>query len=171
MELYYQQITIRQATSSDAALLASWWNDGNVMAHAGFPLGLGITEQEVAASLGAGNLLLLFDGQPIGEMTYRRTDSTTAEIGIKICLSQFKNKGIGPIALSLLIRELFHTGFTKIRLDTNLKNLRAQHVYETLGFQKTQIRYDSWKNQLGQWESSVEYALTEADFRNFDPKD
>ena len=34
-------ITIRSATLADAPLLNAWWNDGAVMAHAGFPQGLG----------------------------------------------------------------------------------------------------------------------------------
>lgn len=167
MELHYQKITIRQANVSDAALLTTWWNDGTVMAHAGFPMGLGITEQEVSATLGAGNLIILFDDHAIGEMNYRYKASNTAEIGIKICVPKFQNKGIGKIALSMLIAELFQNGCTRICLDTNLKNLRAQHVYEQLGFKKICIHRDSWQNQLGHWESSVDYALTESDFHNY----
>lgn len=167
MELHYQQITIRQATAADAPLLADWWNDGRVMAHAGFPMGLGITEQEVSAYLENGNLILIFNDRPIGEMNYRHIDSNTAEIGIKICLSDFQSKGIGKIALSMLIEELFRNGYTRINLDINLKNIRAQHVYERLGFQKTRINYNSWQNQLGQLESSVEYTLAESYFHNY----
>lgn len=33
-------ICIRNATSDDAETLCIWWNDGSVMAHAGFPNGL-----------------------------------------------------------------------------------------------------------------------------------
>ena len=32
--------------------------------------------------------------------------------------------------------------------------IRAQHVYEKLGFRKTAVHYNSWKNQLGEMESS-----------------
>lgn len=34
----------------------------------------------------------------------------------------------------MLIEELFSMGYEKIILETNLKNTRAQHVYERLGF-------------------------------------
>lgn len=171
MELHYKQIAIRQAISSDAALLASWWNDGSIMAHAGFPMGLGITEQEVSATLESGNLILLFNDYPIGEMNYRRINSNTAEIGVKICVSSFQNKGIGKIALSMLIEELFRNAYTQICLDTNLNNIRAQHVYELLGFHKLRTNYNSWKNQLGLWESSVDYILTKSDFHNYVKKE
>lgn len=41
------KLTIRQAEAADARQLAAWWNDGAVMAHAGFPNGLGTTEEKV----------------------------------------------------------------------------------------------------------------------------
>ena len=41
MNLQYRSLTIRTAVPSDAAQLTAWWNDGSVMAHAGFPNGLG----------------------------------------------------------------------------------------------------------------------------------
>ena len=35
----------------DAEQLAAWWNNGKIMAHAGFPNGIGQTKEEIAASL------------------------------------------------------------------------------------------------------------------------
>ncbi|WP_279306871.1 hypothetical protein [Paenibacillus pseudetheri] len=32
-------LVIRNATANDVPLLYSWWNDGKIMAHAGFPNG------------------------------------------------------------------------------------------------------------------------------------
>ena len=46
---------IRNATPQDAVLLRNWWNNGKVMAHAGFPKGLGITEREVIESVNKDN--------------------------------------------------------------------------------------------------------------------
>lgn len=43
-KIQYENLTIRQAEVADAKQLAAWWNDGAVMAHAGFPNGLGTTE-------------------------------------------------------------------------------------------------------------------------------
>ena len=57
--------------------------------------------------------------------------------------------------------------YQKIILDTNLKNQRAQHVYEQLGFRKVQVRENSWRNQLGELQSSVDYELLPDDFVNY----
>ena len=36
-------LIIRNATIQDATFLATWWNDGKIMAHTGFPNGTGQT--------------------------------------------------------------------------------------------------------------------------------
>lgn len=69
-----------------------------------------------------------------------------------------------------LIEELFNRGANLIFLDTNLKNTRAQHVYEMLGFRKVSVNIDSWKNQLGELQSSVSYELEVNDFCNLKGK-
>lgn len=165
-------ITLRDAEASDAARLAAWWNDGAVMAHAGFPNGLGTTAEEIASSLEKDRdgerrrLIIELDGEAIGEMSYRK-ESAAADIGIKICDASKREKGIGKTALSLLIAELFRMGFGKIMLDTDLENLRAQHVYERLGFRRLRINSGSWRDQLGQVRSSVDYELVPEDFISF----
>lgn len=154
-------LTIRNAGPADAEQLAKWWNDGNIMAHAGFPLGVGTTADEVRKSLErdtdrSRRCIVEIDGAPIGEMNYREISEGTAEIGIKICDFSKHGKGYGTRLLRMFIGELFKAyGFEKIVLDTNLGNLRAQHVYEKLGFRKVKIEYNSWKNQLGELQSRV----------------
>jgi len=160
-------LTLRPATSTDAPQLAAWWNDGSVMSHAGFPLGLGISAEEVSAGLGDGTFIIEENGRPIGECNFRPAGEKNAEIGIKICESTAQNRSLGKIILSLLIRRLFDVGYEKIVLDTNLENLRAQHVYESLGFKKLRTNIDSWTDQLGQLQSSVDYELVEKDFIDF----
>ena len=166
-KLTYKKICIRQATPSDAKQLAAWWNDGAVMAHAGFPKGLGTTEEEVIAKLRPGLLVIEEDGRVVGECNYRSAGQEIAEIGIKICEPDCQNRGMGKIVLSLLIRWLFDHGVTKIVLDTNLENKRAQHVYESLGFRKVGVNMDSWTDQLGRLQSSVDYELTADKFVDF----
>lgn len=173
MRLTFEEIELSDAGAADAEQLAAWWNDGAVMAHAGFPLGLGITKEQVAQSLTKDSdekgrrLMLRFQGAPIGEMNYRNLGGGTAEIGIKICETAYQEKGVGRKALSMLIGELFRRGFAKIILDTNLMNARAQHVYEKLGFRKTGVRPDAWTDQMGVKQSAVDYELTKADFHDF----
>ena len=167
MHIKYDSLTIRDAVAADAAQLTAWWNDGAVMAHAGFPNGLGTTVEKVIAGLGNGRLILIENERLIGEACYRKVGEGVAEIGIKICETDCQNRGLGRIILSTLIFWLFEQGFEKIVLDTNLTNKRAQHVYESLGFRKLRINYDSWTDQLGNKQSAVDYELTEDNFIDY----
>ena len=177
MNLTYKDLLIRDATVEDAEQLCTWWNDGKVMEHAGFPNGLGITANEIRKQLlnnETGKLpknqrhIIFCETTPLGEMNYREINVNTCEIGIKICDFSMQNKGLGKIILSLFIDTLFNKlGYSKIILDTDINNRRAQHVYEELGFKKTQINKDSWKGQLGNWRSSVDYELTKESFLSF----
>jgi len=165
------ELLIRNAEPSDAEQLAAWWNDGKVMAHAGFPNGVGTTPEQVRKLLesdtdSSRRCIIELDGVPIGEMNYRDIGGKTAQIGIKICDFSKQNRGFGTQLLKMFIRELFSTyGFEKIALDTNLKNTRAQHVYEKLGFRKVKVEYSSWKNRLGELRSQVYYELCRDEWR------
>ena len=167
MNIQYKNLTIRDAVAADAEQLAAWWNDGSVMAHAGFPNGLGTTVEKVIVGLREDRLVLEENGRLIGEACYREVDTGVAEIGIKICETDCQNRGLGRIILSMLISWLFEQSFEKIVLDTNLTNKRAQHVYESLGFRKLRINYDSWTDQLGNKQSAVDYELTEDNFVDY----
>lgn len=173
MLLQFKDLTIRNATVEDAWQLAKWWNNGSIMAHAGFPKGLGKTIEEVAGSIQEDrddshrHLIIVKGETPIGEMNYRNMGEAVAQIGIKICDFSLHDQGIGTVLLSMLIFSLFHDmGYEKIVLDTNLNNTRAQHVYEKLGFHKVAVRENSWRDQLGQLQSSVEYEMRLKDFVN-----
>ncbi len=169
MELIYHtdslDLRIRNATQEDAPRLAAWWNDGRVMAHAGFPHGLGTTPEEVARKLQedreeTGRRLILEErGRPIGEMCYRMMGQGKAEIGIKICEQDRQEHGLGRIFLSMLLKALFARGIEMVTLDTDLENRRAQHVYELLGFTRLGVRRDCWRNQVGELRSAVDYAI------------
>lgn len=170
MHIAYKNLVIRNATQHDSPLLCKWWNDGAVMAHAGFPNGLGTTEQKIVAQLATDSddkgrrLILVADDQPIGEMNYRNMGDRTAEIGIKICDFTQQGKGYGSLFLRMLLTHLFANGYDRIVLDTNLANVRAQHVYEKLGFERLGVRHNAWTDQLGAAQSCVDYALCSKDF-------
>ncbi len=173
MRINYKELCIRNAEAADAKQLAVWWNDGAVMAHAGFPFGLGITEEKIIKDLSTDSdetrrrLILEIDGRSVGEMSYRNMNNGSVEIGIKICETAEQEKGFGRKFLSMLIGDLFGRGYEKVVLDTNLNNERAQHVYESLGFRKLRVNLNSWKDQLGEWQSSVDYELLPEDFINY----
>jgi RimJ/RimL family protein N-acetyltransferase len=162
-------LLIRYATAQDAETLCTWWNDGRVMAHAGFPLGLNTTPQAIAKDLASDQddihrrLILEADSLPIGEMNYRNKGNHIAEIGIKICDFTKQEKGYGTRYLALLIGYLVRElGYHKIILDTNVNNLRAQHVYEKIGFRRVGTRVGAFTDQLGVAQSLIDYKL-EAD--------
>lgn len=171
MILQQDNLAIRNATIEDADILCKWWNDGKVMAHAGFPNGLGTTSHQIAKDIAIDTdntrrrLIIEKDATPIGEMCYYNKGNQVAEIGIKICETTQQEKGYGKRILTMLITYLFEElKYEKIILDTNLNNTRAQHVYESLGFQKTAVNIDSWNDQMGNLQSSVDYALSRREF-------
>ncbi len=174
MLLIYENLTIRNADEGDAELLSTWWNDGEIMAHAGFPSGTGQTAKSIADSIKNDSddtgrrLIIEADSIPVGEMSYRGTGDGAAEIGIKICDASKQGKGMGKKLLSMLIFSLFNDlGCGKIVLDTNVTNQRARHVYERIGFKKLRVRENSWTDQLGRPQSCVDYELCQKDFINF----
>ena len=141
MLVQHNNLTIRDATANDAHTLCKWWNDGKVMAHAGFPNGLGTSPNMVELQLSHDSddtqrhLIIEADNIPIGEMNYKNKGNGIAEIGIKICAFSKQERGYGKQLLSMLISALFEKmKYSKIILDTNLNNRRAQHVYEDLDF-------------------------------------
>lgn len=174
MLLRFRNFTIRNAASCDASQLAVWWNDGEIMAHAGFPNGTGQTAEGIAADIAKDTdethrrLMIDINGIPAGEMMYQNLGEGAAEIGIKICDFSMQNKGYGKIILSMLIFALLtDMGYRKIVLDTNMNNKRAQHVYERLGFRKVRVRENAWRDQLGRLQTSVDYELVPENFKNF----
>ena len=169
MYLNRNNLIIRSANENDAQILCHWWSDGKIMAHAGFPNGIQTNIDELIYKLSketdeARRLIIEIDLNKVGEMCYR-IENSISDIGIKICDSSYLEKGYGTKAIRMLIRYLFDDmKVKKIILDTNLNNTRAQHVYEKIGFIKTNVRLDSWKNQLGLHQSTVDYELSREDF-------
>lgn len=165
MYLHQNELTIRDALPADAPLLCRWWNDGKVMEHAGFPQGLGTSVEKITQKLlepdNRTHLLIIeSEGLPIGEMNWRREESDHAEIGIKICESNRQEKGFGSRLIAMLCRDLFaNRGIARITLNTMLENQRAQHVYEKLGFVKTGVRENCWRDQTGKLRTAVDYQL------------
>ena len=170
MLLVYKNLKIRNAVAKDAQILCNWWNNGEIMAHAGFSNGLNTNVKKIIHELSADSddtyrrLIIEIDDIPSGEMSFRNKQNNVAEIGIKICESSEQEKGYGTLLIKMLISYLFANGYEKIILDTNTKNTRAQHVYEQIGFQRLRVNHDSWRNQLGELQSSVDYELLKPQF-------
>lgn len=172
MLIKYKDIIIRNVERKDCLQLAKWWNDGKVMAHCGFPNGLGISEKQIIEKIKTDTdetirrMVIEYQNKLIGECSYDREDDL-ADIGIKICDFAYQEKGLGRVILSMMIERLFTDGVKKIVLDTDIDNQRARHVYELLGFKKIRVDMNSWTNQLGESRSSVHYELISSDFVNY----
>ena len=166
----WQEAMFLSALNIVGSMLA--WMVVNLMAHAGFPNGLGTSAEKIKEQIANDSddtkrrLIIEYKGISIGEMSFYVYESKKVEIGIKICNSNFQEKGLGRVILSMLIEELFRMGHELIFLDTNLKNTRAQHVYELLGFRKIAVNENSWINQLGEPQTSIDYELKASDFCN-----
>lgn len=178
MEISKDRVLIRSAIDSDAPLLNKWWNDGQVMEHAGFPLGLNQsleeTQREIDSWRGKLSQLCIIEinGQPVGELSYRIRGNGAAYPGWKICETSYQNQGYGP----QIIRLLFEFIFTDKRInsmdpidrivwDTMLDNKRAQYVYEEkIEASRTGIKEKSWQDQLGNWRDSVFYEISREEF-------
>lgn len=177
MRIETGNIVIRSATAADAKQLNSWWNDGRVMEHAGFPKGLGESLEDTIRNIKSweGKLsqlcIIEIDGKAAGELNYRIGEHA-AYPGWKICDDSYQNQGNGTKIIRALIEFLFtdeainaKTRIEKIVWDTALENERAQHVYETkIGARKIDVKENAWKDQTGNWRSSVDYEITREDF-------
>lgn len=179
MYLKNNNLIIRSAELKDAKLLNAWWNDGKVMAHAGFPNGLGQpleeTEERIKAHEGKLSQLCIIeiDNVAVGEIHFALIGDNLAEIGIKICDFSYQNLGYGSELLRMLIAYLFEDKelnskyeVKKIILDTNLKNERAQHVYEKIGFKRVRVNMGAWTNQIGELQDFVDYEMTREDYQD-----
>ena len=107
-------------------------------------------------------VLLLFALRWLGKDFVFKTLASAGLLSLLVQLFSY----IPPVTNNTFLAALFGT-YRKIILDTNLRNERAQHVYEQLGFEKVRVRENSWKDQLGNWQSAVDYELTEEKFRPY----
>lgn len=134
MLLKHGNLTIRNAAEEDAAQLALWWNDGRIMAHAGFPNGTGQTA-EIGIKLcdfskqnkGIGKILLsMLIASLFQDLGYRRIILDT-DLGNKRAQHVYEQ-----------------LGFTKLRVRENawrdqVGTLRSSVDYEL--YQKDFISY------------------------------
>jgi RimJ/RimL family protein N-acetyltransferase len=79
---------------------------------------------------------IVFDGEHIGNIGLKEIDHETlsAECFIEIGEAKYRNRGLGPKAMSKLISFAFKYGLKEIQLDVLEFNLAAIKVYSRLGF-------------------------------------
>ncbi len=170
MLLKYNDLVIRGATEGDSELLAHWWNNGQLMAHVGFPLGLRTTAEKVRGQILQDDeknrhLIIERAGVAIGEMSYNEAAENVYSIGIKICIPKERNHGNGKRLVYMLTKELLSRGADLVIIGVDSKNVRARHVYEKVGFFPTGEK-KPWHDQLGKVCTEICYAISEQDLRD-----
>lgn len=105
-------------------------------------------ETELAALPGkygppSGRLLLaLFNGQPAGSVALRSLGNEVCETKRMFVNAEFHGKGIGRTMAQTLINEAKNAGYKRMRLDTGDKQIEAQSLYRSLGFQEIEPYYE-----------------------------
>jgi len=114
-------------------------------------------EEELASLPGeysppGGSLLLaLYNGEPAGCVALRELDQKTCEMKRMFVYPHFQGKGIGRILTRRIFEEAKRIGYTSIRLDTSIRQIEAQALYHSMGFERTTPYYelpDRLKNWL-----------------------
>ncbi|WP_425448496.1 GNAT family N-acetyltransferase [Dethiothermospora halolimnae] len=161
-----KKVTIRPVEESDIDFLYNWWNNGDMMAHAGLAYGVlssktaiseKIMEQIKDSNTYSTSKRFIIckkeDKVPIGEMGYSNWNkrSQNAEFGIKICETSEQGKGYGEDTLFHFIDFMFkHLNLEKIYLSTIPDNKRAHSLYHKLGFKNVGVmRKDFFDSRTG----------------------
>lgn len=109
MNIKYNQLCIRNAEKKDCEQLAVWWNDGTVMAHAGFPNGLGTSAAEIEKQIADDSdetrrrLIIEYNDVRIGEMSFYGFENHRYEI----IDMKSESKSANPITRKKALEELY----------------------------------------------------------------
>ncbi|MFA7410995.1 MAG: GNAT family protein [Tissierellaceae bacterium] len=118
--------------------------------------------------------IIEIDGKAVGELSYRIKGDGAAYPGWKICDFSYQNQGFGPKIITMLLEFLFKDSninskfpIDRVVWDTILENKRAQYIYENkIGARQIGIQENAWKDQEGNWRTSVEYEISREEFFN-----
>jgi putative acetyltransferase len=87
-------------------------------------------------------LLATHDGQPAGCVALREIDADTCEMKRMFVYTQFQGKGVGRALSEAVIREARSIGYSLMRLDTSVRQIEAQTLYERSGFKRIEPYYE-----------------------------
>ena len=99
-----------------------------------------------------GNLLLAFyNDQPAGCVALKKIDEHTCEMKRMFVYPEFHGKGIGYALAKAIIDEAKKIGYSSMKLDTSIRQIEAQKLYQGFGFKNIEAYYelpDKQKNWL-----------------------
>lgn len=123
-------------------------------------------EEELAGLPGKygppGGLLLLasLDSRPAGCVALRALEADTAEMKRMFVRLEYQGKGVGRALSEALIREARAMGYSRMRLDTSVRQVEALTLYERMGFVRIDPYYDV-APALAKWLVFMELRLTD----------
>jgi GNAT superfamily N-acetyltransferase len=103
-------------------------------------------------------LLALYDGEPAGCVALRKIDDQTCEMKRMFVYTKFHGKGIGRALSEKLVNEARIIGYQTIKLDTSFRQIEAQKLYQSIGFNVTKPYYELPK-KLEDWLVFMEMKL------------
>jgi len=114
-------------------------------------------EEELASlpgkySMPSGKLLLAFyNDQPAGCVALKKIDDHSCEMKRMFVYPEFHGKGIGYALAKAIIDEAKKIGYSSMKLDTSIRQIEAQKLYQGFGFKNIEAYYelpDKQKNWL-----------------------
>jgi GNAT superfamily N-acetyltransferase len=114
-------------------------------------------EKELASlpgkySMPDGSLLLAFyNDQPAGCVALKKLDESSCEMKRMFVYPEFHGKGIGYALAKAIIDEAKKIGYSTMKLDTSVRQIEAQKLYQGFGFKNIEAYYelpDKQKNWL-----------------------
>ena len=105
-------------------------------------------EKELASlpgkySMPEGRLLLAFyNDQPAGCVALKKIDDHLCEMKRMFVYPEFQGKGIGYALAKVIIDEARKIGYSTMKLDTSIRQIEAQKLYQGFGFKNTEAYYE-----------------------------
>jgi ribosomal protein S18 acetylase RimI-like enzyme len=82
-------------------------------------------------------LVALMDSKIVGMGAFRKIDPATAEIKRMRVHPEYQRQGIGTVLLKQLEARAKQLGYRRFILDTTVKQIAAQKLYEKFGYHQT----------------------------------
>ena len=102
--------------------------------------------------------LALYDDQPAGCIALRELDTRICEMKRMFVYPELHGKGIGRALAETLIRDAQTIGYTRMQLDTSVRQVEAQNLYRYLGFKEI-APYYKLPEELKSWLVFMELSL------------
>ena len=105
-------------------------------------------EKELASlpgkySMPEGRLLLAFyNDQPAGCVALKRIADSSCEMKRMFVYPEFHGKGIGYALAKAIIDEAKKIGYSSMKLDTSIRQIEAQNLYQGFGFKNIEAYYE-----------------------------